>query len=70
LEHRIGKSHLLVQLERARLDRERARRRPWLRGLVNDPDAHTESRQPEGQHQAGRAGADYQNVKNAGIRDL
>ena len=63
LDDRIGEANLAVQLERARLHGERARRRPRLRRLVDDPHAHAQPRQPQGQHQARRSCADDQDVR-------
>ncbi len=39
VDHRAGETDLAIQLERAGLDGERARRRSGFRGLVDNPDA-------------------------------
>ena len=57
-----GEADLLVQLERACLHGERARRRARLRRLVDDPHADAQPRQPQRQHQARRSCADDENV--------
>ena len=50
-------SDLPVELERARLDGQRSRRRSRSFGAINDPDRHAEPRQPERQNESRRAGA-------------
>ena len=62
IDDRIREADLAVQLERARLHGERARRRARPCRLVDDPDAHAQPRQPQGQHQPGRPGADDEDV--------
>ena len=61
-DDRVCEADLAVQLERARLHGQRARRRPGLRRLVDDPHAHAQPRQPQGQHQARRPRADDEDV--------
>ena len=53
-DDRVGEPDLPVELERSRLHGDRARGRPGLGGLVDDPDADPESREPERQHETGR----------------
>ena len=53
----VGQPELPVELERPRVHAQRARRRPGLRGLVDDAHAHAEPAEPEGEHQARRARA-------------
>ena len=48
LDDRVSEADLAVQLQRACLHGNRARRRPRLRRLVDDPHAHAQPRQPEG----------------------
>ena len=60
-----GEADLAVQLERACLHGNRARRRLRLRLLVHDPHAHAPPRQPQGQHQAGRPRANDENIRVA-----
>ncbi|MNN24150.1 hypothetical protein D3C81_1375700 [compost metagenome] len=60
--HGVGEVQLPVQLEGARLHRQRSRRGTGRGGLVDDPHAHAQFAQPQGQHQPGGAGADDQNV--------
>ena len=59
---RVSDADLAVQLERACLHGERARRRPRLLGLVDDPHAHAQQRQPQRQHKTGRPGADNEDL--------
>ena len=61
-DDRVCQAKLAIQLERACLDRERARRRARLRGLVDDPDADSQASQPQRQHQARRPCSDDENV--------
>ena len=61
-DDRVSQADLPVQLERACLHGQRARRRPRLRRLVDDPYAHAQPRQPQGQHEARRPGADDEDV--------
>ncbi len=70
LDHRVGETDLLVQLQRSCLDGERTRRRAGLRGLVDDPDADAQSIQPQRQHQARRAGPDDEDVSVIGQRGI
>ena len=62
LDDRAGEAELSIQLKRARLHGNRARRRLRLRLLVHDPHAHTQPRKPQGQHQAGRPRANDEDV--------
>ena len=55
LNHRISEANLVVELERSRLNSQRARCRSWLGRLVDDPHPHAQPRQPQGQHQACRS---------------
>lgn len=52
LDDRVSETDLVVEFERPCLDRKRARRRSRLRCLVDDPQAHAHSRQPQAQYQA------------------
>ncbi len=65
LDHRVRQADLAVQLERARLHGQRARRRPRPRRPVDDSHAHAQPRQPQSQHQARRACADDEDVSLA-----
>src|SRR5579862_367908 len=62
LDDGVSQIHLTIQFKRARLHRQRARGGPRLLGLVDDSHAHAHTCQPQGQYQAGRPGADDQNV--------
>ena len=68
LDDRIGEADLAVELERPCLHGKRARGRPRFRRLVDDPHAHAQPRQPQGQHQTGRACADDEDVGIANRR--
>jgi hypothetical protein len=57
----VVEEDLAVELERARLDGEGARRGAGAWRLVDDADFDAELGQPEGEHEAGRSGADDQN---------
>ena len=61
-DHGLGEIELPVELERARLDRQRPRGRAGLGRLVDDAHLDAELGQPKRQDEAGRAGADDQNV--------
>ncbi len=50
-------SDLPVELERARLDGQRSRRRSRSVGAIDDPDRHPEPREPEGEDESRRSGA-------------
>ena len=54
----VRDSDLPVELERARLDGQRSRRRSRPFGAIDDPDRYSEPRQPEGEDESRRAGAD------------
>ena len=69
-DHRVRQAHLAVQFERARLDGQRARRRPRLRRPVDDPHSHAQPRQPQRQHEARRAGPNNENVSLACRRHI
>ena len=58
----VGKIELTVELERAGLNCKRSRGRAGFAGLIHDPHSCAELCQPEGQDEAGWAGADHQNV--------
>jgi len=58
----VGEADLAVELERPSLHGKRARRRPRFRSLVDNPHAHAEPRQPQGQDQARRPCADDEDV--------
>ena len=60
---RVGQSDLAIEFERASLHRQGARRRTWLRGLIDDADTNAQPSQPQGQHQARRSGADDEDVR-------
>ncbi len=60
--HGVGQIQLTIQLQRARLHRQRPRGGAGRGGLVDDTHAHAQFAQPQSQHQTGRAGADDQNV--------
>ena len=62
LNHRIREPDLAVELERSRLNSQRARRRSWLCCLINNPYPYAQPRQPKGQHQARRSCADDEDV--------
>ncbi len=66
---RLGQSHLAIELERARLHRKGARRRRWLRVLVDDANGDAHPRQPECEDESGRTGADDEDFR-AGWRHL
>src|SRR5947207_1437866 len=70
LHDRVGESHLAIDLERARLDRNRARRRAGLRGLVHNAHAHAQAGEIEGEHEAGwsRADNEYLCIAHLGSR--
>src|ERR1700674_4768029 len=53
----VVNSNLVIELQRACLHGERAGRRAWFRGFVDDSDLDAELRQPEREHEAGRSGA-------------
>jgi hypothetical protein len=55
LDHCICEADLAIELERARMDDDRPRCCSRLLRLVDDTDAYTQARQPEGQNKAGRA---------------
>ena len=61
----VRKTDLAIELERTRVHRERARRGPRLGRLVDDPDVGAHALEPERQDQAGRAGADDENLRRA-----
>ena len=58
-----GEADLAVELERPRLHAKGARCRSGLRRLVDNPDAHAEPRQPEGEHETGRPRTDDEDVR-------
>ena len=62
LDDGVRDSYLVVELEGTCVDRERARRRTRRRRLVDDSYAHAEARQPQGQYEARRTGADDEHV--------
>ena len=66
----VGEIELTVKLERAGLNGERSRSRARFAGLVHDPHFCAELCQPEGQDEAGWAGADHQNVATRHFRLL
>ncbi len=66
----LRKSELLIELKRAPLNRQRTRCGTGSREPVDDPDAHAESGEPQGQHQARRTCANDQDIGLIGIVDL
>jgi hypothetical protein len=58
----VREAELTIQFERSCLHGQRARGRSRLRRLVDDADARAQARQPQGQHQARRAGADDEDI--------
>ena len=68
LDDGVGQSDLVIELEGTGVDRERARRRARRRCLVDDSHAHAEARQPQGQYEARRTGADDEHVYGRGFR--
>lgn len=61
-DDRVGETDLAVQLERTRLQGKRARCRPWLRCPIDDPHAHAQQCQPQGQYQPRRTSSDDEEV--------
>ncbi|RWX64036.1 hypothetical protein EN780_22010 [Mesorhizobium sp. M4B.F.Ca.ET.089.01.1.1] len=61
-EHVVDDADLAVELQRAGLDRERARGLAGSGGLVEDAHRHAEPGQPQRQRQAGRTGAGNQDL--------
>jgi hypothetical protein len=70
VDYVLRKSHLLIELECARLHGERARRRAGGSELVDDPHAHMEFGEPQRQYQARRTGADDEHIGLMVIVDL
>jgi hypothetical protein len=62
LNDRISEPDLAVELECPRLNRQRARRCPWLGRLVDDPHPYAQPRQPKGQYEARWSSADDKDV--------
>ena len=62
LHHELGEVELPVEFEGTRLNRQSTRGRAGLRRLVDDAHLDAELGQPQRQDEAGRAGADDQNV--------
>src|SRR5262245_52220792 len=58
----LGETDLTVKFQRPRLHRERSRCRSGLHGLVDNPDADAQVRQPEGKNQAGWPSSDNENI--------
>ena len=58
----VGDAELAVELERAGVDDEGARGRARFGGFVDDADADAEPGEPEGEDEAGGAGADDQHL--------
>src|SRR5215470_6137133 len=61
-DNEIGEVELAVEFERARVHRERTRRRAGLGSLVDDAQLHAELGQPQREDQPGGPGADNQDV--------
>jgi hypothetical protein len=64
-DQRIGETELVVVLEDARLHDDGAGCRSRLRGLVDQPHANAEAREPQCHDEAGRSGADNQYLRVA-----
>src|SRR5262249_14211874 len=62
-EELVSEIDLTIQLERPRLDRQRARGRPGLGRLVDDPQAHAELMEEQREHHAGGSRAGDQDVE-------
>ena len=58
IDHGRGQAERLVELERPRLHRERARRGAGLRRLVDDANADAQPREPEGEDEPRRPRSD------------
>lgn len=70
VNHILSESELLIELERAALNSQRARRGAGGRELVDDSDAYPESGQPQRQDQACRTCANDEYIGLFGVVDL
>ena len=66
-QERVGQSHLPIELERARVHDQGARRRARLRRGVDDAHAHAAADEAQGEHEAGGTGAADEDVDAVGL---
>jgi hypothetical protein len=62
LDHFVRKTELVVEFQRPRLHRERARSAARSSGLVDDANPDPQPGQRESEHEAGGSGADDENL--------
>jgi len=61
-DHRVGNPQLTVEFERARMNHHCPRGRARTSRLIDDAAVYAKALEPERQDQAGRAGADYEDL--------
>ena len=66
----VGKAHLLVKLQRARMHGHGARGLAGAAVAVDDAKRHAMAGQPQGEHEAGRAGADDQDLGGVHLNSI